>query len=123
MYQIVVGLAVIAHFAFMGYLVVGGFLALRWRRTFWLHVPTAVWGVAIITAHLDCPLTWLERWARTAAGMSPLPPEGFVAHYITGVLYPADWLGTVEVAVCVLIALSWGLYAWQGRRRLAGRPR
>lgn len=82
MYQIVVVLAVIAHFAFMGYLVVGGFLALRWRRTFWLHVPTAVWGVAIITGHLDCPLTWLERWARVV-----------------------------------------GLYAWQGRRRLAGRPR
>ncbi|MEZ0366345.1 DUF2784 domain-containing protein [Mycobacterium sp. pUA109] len=117
MYQIVVALTVFAHFAFMCYLVVGGFLALRWRRTFWLHVPTAVWGFAINTAHLDCPLTWLERWSRAKAGMSPLPPDGFVAHYITGVLYPTDWLGAVQVVVFSLVAVSWGLYVWQGLRR------
>ena len=82
MYHIVVALAVVAHFAFLCYLVVGGFVALRWRRTIWLHVPAALWGIAITTAHLDCPLTWLERWSRAKAGMAPLPPDGFIAHYV-----------------------------------------
>jgi Protein of Unknown function (DUF2784) len=114
MYHIVVALAVVVHFAFLCYLVVGGFVALRWRRTIWLHVPVALWGIASTTAHLDCPLTWLERWGRAKAGMAPLPPDGFIAHYIIGVLYPASWAGLVPVVVFALVAVSWVLY---------GRPR
>jgi hypothetical protein len=125
MYQIVVALAVVAHCAFLCYLLVGGFVALRFRRTIWLHVPAALWGIAITTAHLDCPLTWLERWSRAKAGMARLPPEGFIAHYITGVLYPASWAGAVPVAAFALVAVSWMLYAWRGQRqrRALARPR
>jgi hypothetical protein len=114
MYQIVVALAVAGHLAFLCYLVVGGFVALRWRRTIWLHVPAALWGIAITTQHLDCPLTWLERWGRAKAGMPPLPPDGFIAHYVAGVLYPASWAGAGPIGVFALVAVSWVLY---GRRR------
>ncbi len=114
MYQIVVALAVVGHIAFLCYLVGGGFLALRWRRTIWLHVSAALWGIAITTARLDCPLTWLERWGRARAGMAPLPSDGFIAHYIVGVLYPASWADFVPVVVFALVAASWVLY---GRRR------
>ena len=37
MYIVLVWLVVAAHFAFLIYLPAGGFLALRWRRTIWLH--------------------------------------------------------------------------------------
>ena len=114
MYHLIVALAVVAHFAFLCYLIVGGFAALRWRRTIWLHVPAVLWGIAITTAHLDCPLTWLERWSRAEAGMSPLPPDGFIAHYIIGVLYPASWAGLVPVVVFALVAVSWVLYGRTG---------
>ncbi|GBE66678.1 hypothetical protein MFM001_31400 [Mycobacterium sp. MFM001] len=115
MYESVVALAVATHFAFIAYLVVGGFVALRWPRTIWLHVPAVLWGVAITTAHLDCPLTWVERWGRAKAGMPPLPSQGFIAHYITGVLYPASWAGAVQVAVFAVVAASWVLYGWHAR--------
>jgi Protein of Unknown function (DUF2784) len=114
MYQMAVALAVVGHFVFLCYLVVGGFVALRWRRTIWLHVPATLWGIAITTQHLDCPLTSLERWGRAKAGMAPLPPDGFIAHYIAGVLYPATWASFVPVVVFTLVAVSWVLY---GRRR------
>jgi hypothetical protein len=114
MYAIVVALTVAVHFAFLGYLVVGGFLALRWRRTIWLHVPTVIWGIVTTTEHLDCPLTWLERWARARAGMPPLP-QGFIAHYITGVIYPASWAGAVQVVAFAMVAVSWTLYLRRGR--------
>lgn len=114
MYQLVVAGAVVVHFAFLCYVVVGGFIALRWRRTIWLHALAALWGIAITTGHLDCPLTWLERWGRAKAGMTPLPPDGFIAHYVIGVLYPASWAGFVPLAVFALVAVSWVLY---GRRR------
>jgi Protein of Unknown function (DUF2784) len=44
MYHFVVVAVVVVHFAFLGYLIVGGFIALRWHRTIWLHVPTVPWG-------------------------------------------------------------------------------
>ncbi|MEO8815812.1 MAG: DUF2784 domain-containing protein [Mycobacterium sp.] len=123
MYQIAVVLIVALHLAFICYVVVGGFLALRWRRSIWAHVPAAVWGILIVTTHLDCPLTGLERRARAAAGMVPLPAEGFVVRYLNGVLYPVSWAGAVELAVPALVVLSWVWYAREGlrRRRYRGR--
>ncbi|MCV7381211.1 hypothetical protein BST11_10525 [Mycobacterium alsense] len=110
MYTLAVGLIVASHFAFIGYVVAGGFLALRWRWTMWLHVPAVLWGAAIATNRTDCPLTWAERWARHHAGLPPLPPGGFIAHYVTGTLYPAGWLVGVQLAAFALVAVSWALY-------------
>jgi len=119
MYHIVVAIAIVAHLGFLCYLIVGGFVALRWRRTIWLHVPAALWGIASTTARLDCPLTWLERWSRAKAGMAPLPTDGFIAHYISGVLYPATWAGVLPVVVFALVGASWVLYV---RARPRDRP-
>ena len=107
MYRIAVVLIVVTHLAFIGYVVVGGFLALRWRRSIWLHAAAVLWGILIVTAHLHCPLTWLERRARDAAGMAPLPADGFIAHYLTGPLYPAGATTAVECAVLAVVAVSW----------------
>jgi hypothetical protein len=117
MYQPVVALVVVFHFAFIGYVVIGGFLALRWRRAIWLHIAAVIWGIAIATKRVDCPLTWLERWARARAGMAPLPPDGFIAHYITGVIYPVGWGLGVQLVSFAVVALSWALYF---RRRVHG---
>ena len=125
LYIIVVAVVVAAHFAFIGYLMVGGFVALRWPRTIFLHILAVVWGVGSLSFHLPCPLTDLERWARARAGMAPLPSDGFIAHYITGVLYPADAVGVVEAVVFAVVIVSWGLFAYavvRGRRRSSLRP-
>lgn len=110
MYAIAVGLIVALHFAFIGYVVAGGFLALRWPRTIWLHVAAVIWGVAIATNRVDCPLTWAERWARRKAGLARLPPEGFIAHYVSGTFYPVGWLMGVQLIALALVAVSWLLY-------------
>ena len=117
MYAILVALVVALHFAFIGYLVLGGFLALRWPRTMWLHIPAVLWGIAIGTKRVDCPLTWVERWARARAGMAPLPPDGFIARYITGVIYPVSWEGAVGVAAFTVVLASWVLYFWRRSKR------
>jgi Protein of Unknown function (DUF2784) len=118
MYQSVVGLVVALHFAFIGYVVIGGFLALRWRPTIWLHVAAVIWGIGIATKRVDCPLTWLERWARARAGMAQLPPDGFIAHYITGVIYPMGWVVGIQLVSFAVVALSWVLYL---RRDISSR--
>lgn len=125
LYIIVVAVVVAAHFAFIGYLVVGGFVALRWPRTIFSHILAVVWGVGSFSLHLPCPLTDLERWARARAGVAPLPSDGFIAHYITGVLYPVDAVAVVEAVVFAVVIVSWGLFAYavvRGRRRSSLRP-
>jgi Protein of Unknown function (DUF2784) len=103
----VVALTIAVHFAFLGYLVIGGFLAWRWPRSIWLHLPMVVWGISSIALGLPCPLTDLERWARAAAGMNQLPPEGFIAHYITGVLYPVDFAVAAQALAFAAVLSSW----------------
>ena len=61
---ILVTLTVTMHFAFIAYLVTGGFVALRLRRTLPLHVAAVVWGLGSTLLGWPCPLTSLERWAR-----------------------------------------------------------
>jgi hypothetical protein len=122
LYEIIVAVTVATHFAFVGYGVIGGFLALRWPRTIWVHVPVVIWCVAIEIVDFVCPLTALERWARTRAGMAALPSDGFIDHYITGVLYPASAKNVVLVVVLVAVLGSWALFARTGRRRRSPAP-
>lgn len=123
LYIIVVGLAVAAHFAFLIYLPSGGFLALRWPRTIWLHVLTVVWGAGSVALHWPCPLTTLERWARERAGMSALPPEGFIDYYINGQVYPQGGTGIAQTAAFGAVLVSWAIFAVTATRRWGGRRR
>lgn len=123
MYPMVVAATVVVHLTFLAYLVCGGFVALRFRRSIVAHVLTVLWGIAITLWPLDCPLTGLERWARDRGAMTPLPPDGFVAHYLTGVLYPTGWVTAVQIAVFAVVAASWILYVAAGRSRDGGRGR
>ncbi len=115
-YVALVLLVAAAHFAFLVYLPTGGFLALRWRRSIWLHLPAVMWGTASVTVGLWCPLTALEQWARPRAGMAPLSSAGFIDHYITGAIYPADATRYVQAAVFLAVLVSWLGFALTARR-------
>ncbi len=119
MYLAVVGAVAAVHFLFIGYVAAGGFLAWRWRPTIWLHLLAVAWGIAITLNYVECPLTLLERWARATAGMAPLPSNGFIAYYITGVLYPDGWSGLARAAVFGAVAVSW--LGWWLRRKSSDR--
>jgi hypothetical protein len=121
-YTIVVAVTAAVHFAFVGYGVFGGFLALRWPKTIWLHVAAVIWCVAIEVVDFICPLTELERWGRFHAGMAPLPTSGFIDYYITGVWYPVADENLVLGMVLILVVASWILFARRARassRRLS----
>src|SRR5205823_9541449 len=54
-------LVVLAHFAFVLFVVLGGLLVLRWPVLAWVHLPAAIWGVWIEFRGWICPLTPLEN--------------------------------------------------------------
>ena len=43
-YRIAADLLVVLHVLFVVFVVLGGLLALRWRRIIWVHLPAAAWG-------------------------------------------------------------------------------
>lgn len=109
------------HFAFLVYVTLGGFLAWRWPALLWPHALVAAYALAITLVGWDCPLTHVEDWARVRAGQAGLPPEGFVEHYLTGVVYPAEHLLTAQLGVAAAVAASWtGAAVLAARRRGRG---
>jgi len=116
LYTALVWLVVAAHFAFLVYLPSGGFLALRRRRSIWLHVPVVLWGIGSVALHFLCPLTALEQWARPRAGLAPLSQAGFIDHYITGVMYPSGATGYAQAAAFSAVLVSWVAYLMTARR-------
>src|SRR6266496_4463638 len=96
---------VLLHTAFVAFVMLGGFLAWRWRAVLWAHVPAALWGAAIEYAGWICPLTPLENALRARAGLEGYR-GGFVEHYVIPLIYPANLtrptqavLGTLVLAV------------------------
>ena len=105
-YRLLDDVTVVVHFAFMAYVVAGGFLAWRWPASVWAHLACAGWGLATIVFGLHCPLTFVENWARQRGGEAPLR-GGFIDTYLTGVLYPERAKAAVLGLVVLAVAVSW----------------
>src|SRR5947199_8715651 len=90
------------HLAFILFVVLGGLLLLRWPKLMWLHVPAAVWGALIEFAGWYCPLTSMENAMLRRAGQSGYS-DGFVAHYLFRVIYPAVLTRGLENAIGVFV--------------------
>jgi uncharacterized membrane protein YhhN len=115
--RLLADLLVVLHVLFVLFVVAGGFLALRWRRIGWLHIPAALWGALIEFMGWICPLTPLENRLRGLAGQAGYA-GGFVEHYLIPTLYPAHYTPALRLSlgalVVVLNGIAYALYF--GRR-------
>lgn len=113
------------HFAFILFVVLGGFLVLRFRKLAWLHLPAAVWGAAIEFTGGICPLTPLENVLRRAGGSAGYA-DSFIRHYLLPIIYPPgltrDIQSALALGVVLLNALVYGLLLLRPGRR-GGGPR
>ena len=110
------------HYAFLAYLVTGGYLAWRWPRSLTLHILAATWGFVVVAARLPCPLTALQNWLRRRA-QEPALARSFLDTYARGVFYPANHEQLVQGLVALLILASWtGLVLRYLRHRDDQRP-
>ena len=121
LYGLLADLVLVAHLAFVAFVVLGGFLVLRWRRLAWIHVPVALWGAAIVVTGFTCPLTPLENRLQQLGGRAGYQ-GGFIEHYITAVIYPAGLtrqtqivLGTAVLALNLIV--YWRVLALSRRQR------
>ncbi len=119
LYRVLADAVVAVHLSFIVFVVLGGLLALRWRRAPWLHLPAALWGAASELFGWFCPLTPLESWLRQTSGAGG-HSGSFIEHYLLPILYPAELTREVQfVLAALVIAVNLASYAlvWWHRRR------
>jgi len=96
---------VLVHFAFVSFVVAGGFLAWRYPLAAFAHLPALIWGIWIEVSGRICPLTPLENQLRVRAGESGYQ-GGFIEHYIIPILYPPGLTHEVQWVLAGLLAAT-----------------
>jgi hypothetical protein len=109
-------LVALAHAAFIVFLLAGGFLAWRWPRLVWLHLPAVVVTATVFALGADCPLTDLEKYLRRQAGERAYR-DGFIAHYLLPMLPDGVRAVAVPVFVVVVNAAAYAVLARGAIRR------
>lgn len=109
------------HAGYLVYLVVGGFLAWRFPKTFFVHALASGWALAIVLAGVVCPLTVLQNALRVRGGQPELP-GAFLDVYVRDVVYPVEYQDQVYLAVAVVIAIAWVGVAVRLYRNRRTRP-
>jgi hypothetical protein len=100
-------LVLFAHFCFVLFAVLGGFLGFADMRWVWAHVPVVAWSAIVNLADWTCPLTPLEQTLRARAGVAGYQ-GGFIAHYIGPMVYPRGMPRQMELTAAVSI-VAWNI--------------
>jgi hypothetical protein len=122
-YQMLADLVVLIHFAFIVFVMVGGFLALKWRFIRWLHLPAVLWAAIVEFAGWICPLTPLENAFRAMGGGNAYSSD-FVERYLITLIYPDALTRETQIVlgmICVLVNAGIYAYLWRRSGRLSGR--
>ncbi|OAJ71134.1 hypothetical protein A7976_06770 [Methylobacillus sp. MM3] len=111
-YRLLADLTLLAHFAFIIFVLLGGLLVLKWPQVAWLHIPAALWGALTEFFSLPCPLTPLEKHFQRLAGDTPYEGD-FIARYLLPLIYPAGLTPTVQIVLgAIVVALNILIYGW-----------
>ncbi len=103
-YRLMADIVVVMHLAFTIFVLLGGILAIWWRKVIWLHIPAAVWGVLIEFAGWICPLTPLENLLRVKGGEAGYT-GGFVEQYILPVIYPSGLTREIQILLGIFVII------------------
>jgi len=110
-YRLLADLVFVFHLCFIIFVIGGGFLVWRWRWVAFLHIPAAVWGLAIEFLDAPCPLTPLEQLLLHQAGDTAYR-GGFIDHYIVPLIYPEANPRFFLEAGLFLLLINFAIYAW-----------
>jgi hypothetical protein len=106
----------LAHFAFIVFVLAGGLLVLHRRLWAAIHLPAVAWAAFAELTATVCPLTPLENSLRRSAGATGYD-GGFVEHYLLPLIYPAGLTPRVQLVLgLVVLAINLPVYAWAWRR-------
>lgn len=102
----------VVHALFILWVIFGAFLTRSRPMLRWLHVASLVWGMLTELLLWPCPLTWLEDWLESKAGIEPYQ-GGFLLHYLDKVIYPDISATTLTITAVIICSLNLVIYARQ----------
>ncbi len=121
LYRFLADAVLLAHLAFILFVVFGGLLVLRRRRLLPLHLLALGWGVGIEVLGAVCPLTHAENRLRLLAGDAGYS-GGFVEHYVVSLIYPGALTRGMQLGLAAgLLLVNALVYGWMLWRRAGGR--
>ena len=100
------------HGAFIAWVAVGVLFTRNRPVLRWLHIASLSWGIAVELFPWMCPLTLVENWLESRAGVQPYQ-GGFLLHYLDKLVYPDIPIIWLTVAAVVVCAANLGFYMWQ----------
>ena len=92
----------ILHLAFIVFVMLGGWLAIRHRAWALVHLPAAVWGAYVELSGRLCPLTVWENALRLRAGQAGYRGS-FLEHYLLAIIYPDGLTRAVQFGLAALV--------------------
>ena len=117
-YRLLAELVVLVHFAFVLFVILGGFLVARRRSVMFCHLAAVVWAALIEFSGWICPLTPLENRLRLKSGSDAYHSD-FVGNYILPILYPEGLTRETQIALgAMVIVINLGIYGWALRHKL-----
>ena len=122
-YDALANAVLVLHLAFIVFVVLGAALSWRFPRLRWLHFVALAWAAFIEFSGGICPLTPLENRLRRLAGGEGYG-GGFIAHYLTPVIYPEgltrEWQVALGIGVIVINVAAYAAIRYAGRKREPG---
>lgn len=110
---------IVIHFLFIIFVLLGGFLVLKWPKIIWLHLPAISWGFLVELNGWLCPLTPWENRFRELAGK--LSYEGdFIGQYLIPLIYPVNLTRELQYVFAVIVIAINALiyyYIWRVARK------
>ncbi len=108
-YSVLAVVALLVHALFILWVIFGAFLTRSRPLLRWLHIASLLWGIATELLPWPCPLTVLENWLETKAGVEPYQ-GGFLLHYLDKIVYPDISATTLTIAAVIVCALNLAFY-------------
>jgi hypothetical protein len=107
------------HLTFILFVVFGALLALKWRWIIFLQLPAAAWGIYVETSGRICPLTEVENYFRSRAGLVGYQGD-FIQHYLLATIYPEGLTRNIQFSLAsIVIIVNLSVYIWLLLRRRA----
>lgn len=117
LYRVAADAVIVAHLAFVLFVVLGGWLVVYRPRLAWLHVPALAWAAFAEFSGRICPLTPLEVALRQRAGEAGYAGD-FVEHYLLALIYPGGLTGELQMLIgAAVLPVNLAVYWLLWRRR------
>jgi hypothetical protein len=115
LYGLLADLVVVAHLAWILFLILGALPGYRWAWVKWLHLASLAFSVTLQTFGWICPITHLEVWLRHRAEPGGGYAGTFIRHYVERLVYVPITPAWIFAGTLVVIGIT--LWVYFGPRR------